>query len=75
MSATQTAASTDLAVGDCVSAFGPAATNGAVTATTVRITATSGTCSSGFGRFGGGGGGGFGGPGGGGFGGGGGTGA
>jgi hypothetical protein len=37
-----------------------------VTATTVRITATSGTCSSGFGRFGGGG---FGGPGGGGFGG------
>ena len=39
------AASTDLAVGDCVSAFGPAATNGSVTATTVRITSTGGgTC-------------------------------
>ena len=64
VSATQTAASTDLAVGDCVSAFGPAATNGSVTAGTVRITATSGTCSGGFGGFGGGGPGGFGGPGG-----------
>ena len=62
VSATQTAASTDLAVGDCVSAFGPAASNGSVTASTVRITATSGTCSSGFGAFGGGPGG-FGGPG------------
>src|SRR5580704_4198677 len=41
--ATESAASTDLAVGDCVSAFGPAASNGAVTATTVRITATGST--------------------------------
>ena len=32
VSATQSAAATDLAVGDCVSAFGPAASNGAVTA-------------------------------------------
>ncbi len=51
-----------LAVGDCVSAFGQAATNGAVTATTVRITSTGDTtCTGGgFGRFGGGGpGGGF----------------
>ena len=40
VSATQSASSTELAVGDCVSAFGPAATNGAVTATTVRITST-----------------------------------
>ncbi len=54
--ATQTAAATDLAVGDCVSAFGPAATNGAVTATTVRITSTGGkTCTGGFAGFGGGG--------------------
>ena len=68
LSATQTAAATDLAVGDCVSAFGPAATNGAVTATTVRITSTGGqSCTGGFGGFGGGGaffGGGPGGPGG-----------
>ena len=42
VSATQRAASRALAVGDCVSAFGPAASNGAVTATTVRITSTSG---------------------------------
>jgi Domain of unknown function (DUF5666) len=66
VSATQSAAATDLAVGDCVSAFGPAATNGSVTATTVRITSTSGGgCT---GRFAGPGGGGgfFGGPGGGG---------
>jgi hypothetical protein len=68
VSATQSAAATDLAVGDCVSAFGPAASNGAVTANTVRITSTGGaSCTSGFGRFGGGPGGGFfGGPGGGG---------
>jgi hypothetical protein len=47
-----------VAVGDCVSAFGPAGTTGSVTATTVRITSTGGgTCTSGFG-----GGGGFGGP-------------
>jgi hypothetical protein len=37
VSATQAASSSDLAVGDCVSAFGPAASNGAVTATTVRL--------------------------------------
>jgi hypothetical protein len=64
LSATQSAASTDLAVGDCVSAFGPAASNGAVAATTVRITSTGGTsCTGGFGggRGFGGGGGGFGG--------------
>jgi len=66
VTATQSAAATDLAVGDCVTAFGPAATNGAVSATTVRITSTGGaTCTSGFGggffRGGGPGGGGFGG--------------
>ena len=44
--------STDLAVGDCVSAFGPAASNGAVTATTVRITSTGGgSCTGGLGGF------------------------
>jgi hypothetical protein len=77
VSATQSAAATDLAVGDCVTAFGPAASNGAVTANTVRITSTGGaSCTTGFGRFGGGGGGGFfGGPGGGAAGGGGGGGA
>jgi hypothetical protein len=49
VSATKSAASTDLAVGDCVSAFGPGASNGAVTATTVRITATGSTsCGAGF---------------------------
>ena len=49
VTATQSAASTDLAIGDCVSAFGPAASNGAVTATTVRITATGSTsCGAGF---------------------------
>jgi Domain of unknown function (DUF5666) len=49
VSATQSAASTDLAVGDCVSAFGPAAPNGAVTASDVRITATGSTsCGAGF---------------------------
>ena len=53
---TQTVSSTALAVGDCVSAFGPAATNGSVTATTVRITSTGGgTCTGGFGGPGGGG--------------------
>jgi hypothetical protein len=57
VSSTQSAASTDLAVGDCVSAFGPGASNGAVTATTVRITSTGGTsCTGGSGRFPGGGG-------------------
>ena len=54
VNATQSAAATDLAVGDCVSAFGPAATNGSVTATTVRITSTGGgTCTGGFGGRGG----------------------
>lgn len=67
VSATQSTAASALAVGDCVTAFGPAASNGAITATTVRITSTGGgTCTSGFvsggpgGRFGGSGG--FGGP-------------
>lgn len=46
---TQTVASSALAVGDCVSAFGPAASNGSVTATTVRITSTGGgNCNAGF---------------------------
>jgi Domain of unknown function (DUF5666) len=61
---TQTQATTaaSLAVGDCVSAFGQTASNGAVSAATVRITSTGGkTCSSGFGGFGGGFGGGTGG--------------
>lgn len=66
LTSTQSTAATDLAVGDCVTAFGPAATNGAVTATTVRITSTGGaSCTGGFGGGGGGGffrgGGGFGG--------------
>jgi hypothetical protein len=60
----QSVTSADLAVGDCVSAFGPASTNGSVTATTVRITSTGGSdCTGGFpgggeffGRWGGGGG-------------------
>jgi hypothetical protein len=61
---TQSVTSGALAVGDCVSAFGPAATNGSVTADTVRISSTGGgSCSGGFP---GGGGGFFGGPGGGG---------
>ena len=69
---TQTVASGALAVGDCVTAFGPAASNGSVTASIVRITSTGGgscTASLGGGSFFGGGGGGFfgaGGPGGGG---------
>ena len=51
LSSTQSAAATDLVVGDCVTAFGPAATNGAVTASTVRITSTTGgaSCTGGFG--------------------------
>lgn len=67
VSSTQSAASTDLAVGDCVSAFGPAASNGSVSATTVRISpSTDGSCTGGAGGFAGGfaGGGGFGGGGG-----------
>jgi len=50
VSATQSTSPTALAVGDCVSAFGPAASNGAVTASTVRITSTGGaSCAAGFG--------------------------
>jgi hypothetical protein len=50
LSETQAATASTLAVGDCVSAFGPAASNGAITASTVRITSTGGqTCSPGFG--------------------------
>jgi hypothetical protein len=46
---TQSVTSGALAVGDCVSAFGPAATNGSVTASTVRITSTGGgSCTAGF---------------------------
>lgn len=49
------AAAGDLAVGDCVVADGPADATGAVTAKTVRITSTGGkSCTTGFGRFGGG---------------------
>jgi hypothetical protein len=67
VSATQTVAATDVAVGDCVTALGPAATNGSVTATTVRISSSvDGSCTGGFTRFGGGGAGGGGFPGGGG---------
>lgn len=45
----QSATSADLAIGDCVTAFGPAATNGSVTASTVRITSTGGgSCTGGF---------------------------
>jgi hypothetical protein len=39
---TQSVTSGALAVGDCVSAFGPPATNGSITASTVRITSTGG---------------------------------
>jgi hypothetical protein len=62
VSATHTAASADLAVGACVTALGPAAANGSVTADTVRISSSvNGSCTGGFARFG------RGGPGGGGF--------
>jgi hypothetical protein len=57
LSQNQSTTSSTLAVGDCVSAFGTSASNGAVTASTVRITSTGGqTCTAGFGggRFGGG---------------------
>ena len=47
----QAAASTNLAVGDCVTAAGSSDSTGAVSATTVRITSTGGqTCTTGFGR-------------------------
>ena len=50
VTSTQSASASSLAVGDCVSAFGPAASNGAVTATTVRVTSTGGgSCTGGFG--------------------------
>jgi hypothetical protein len=53
---TQSATASDLAVGDCVVAFGPAASNGSVTADNVRITSTdNSSCAMGFRRFGGGG--------------------
>jgi hypothetical protein len=53
---TQTVSSAALAVGDCVSAFGPAGTTtGSITASTVRITSTGGSsCTGGFGGPGGG---------------------
>jgi hypothetical protein len=57
-SETQSAASTNLAVGDCVTATGTPDSTGAVTASTVRITSTGGqSCTTGFGGggFGGGG--------------------
>jgi Domain of unknown function (DUF5666) len=45
---TQPAAASDLAVGDCVTANGPAAANGSVTAKAVQITATGGkSCTAG----------------------------
>jgi hypothetical protein len=50
LSETQSTASSSLAVGDCVSAFGQSGSTGDVTATTVSITSTGGkTCSAGFG--------------------------
>ena len=46
---TQPAASSNLAVGDCVTATGTPGSTGAVTATAVRITSTGGqTCTAGF---------------------------
>jgi Domain of unknown function (DUF5666) len=52
---TQSAAASDLAVGDCVRANGTSNSNGSVTATTVDITSTGGqTCTTGFGFAGGG---------------------
>jgi hypothetical protein len=57
VSQTQSTTSSSLAMGDCVTAFGPESSTGAVAATRVTITSTgSTTCSSGFGGgFGGGG--------------------
>lgn len=52
VSATQSVAAGAVAVGDCVSAFGPAASNGSITASTVRITSTGGGTCTGFARFG-----------------------
>jgi hypothetical protein len=46
----QTAAASNLAVGDCVTAAGSTDSTGAVSASTVRITSTGGqTCTTGFG--------------------------
>ena len=54
---TQSATPSDVAVGDCVVAVGPAASNGSVTADSVRITSTdASSCTGGYARFGGGGG-------------------
>jgi hypothetical protein len=55
VSSTQSATSSALAVKDCVTAFGPTTTTGAITAATVRITSTGATTCSAFGGFGGGG--------------------
>ncbi len=53
-SETEAAASSALAVGDCVTATGQTSSTGAVSATTVRITSTGGkSCTTGFGGFGG----------------------
>ena len=41
-SQTQSASASSLAVGDCITAAGPSASNGTVTASTIRITATGG---------------------------------
>ena len=52
---TQSAAATDLAVGDCVRATGASSSNGSVAAASVDITSTGGqTCTGGFGFSGGG---------------------
>ncbi len=52
----QSAAASALAVGDCVTAAGPANSTGAVTASSIQITSTGGqSCSAGFGAFAGGG--------------------
>jgi hypothetical protein len=57
LSETQAVTSSALAVGVCVNALGPMATNGAVTASTVRITSpVGGSCTAGAGGFPGGGG-------------------
>jgi hypothetical protein len=50
----RTAAASNLAVGDCVTATGSSSSNGSVTASTIRITSTGGkSCTAGAGRFGG----------------------
>jgi hypothetical protein len=55
-SETETATATNLAVGDCVTASGTTASNGTVSASTIRITSTGGSsCTGGFTEIGGGG--------------------